>query len=53
MMYQIYRNGRPYGRPSTSKEFLEYGMSKLKPIHMNDIWEIKEITENENTVSEN
>lgn len=45
--YQIYRNGKPYGHPSTSKEFLEYGLAKLKPVHLEDEWELKEIEDSE------
>lgn len=45
MMYIIYRNGKPYGHPSSSKEFLEYGLSLLKGQYPNDEWEVKEVKE--------
>lgn len=43
MMYTIYRNGKPYGNPSSSLGFLEYGLSLLKAQHIDDEWEIKEV----------
>lgn len=40
-MYQIYKNQKPFAAPSSSREFLEYGMKKLKEKYPHDAWHLE------------
>ena len=49
MLYQIYRNGKAYGKKSESEVVLDSKMMELKAIHIEDEWEIRRV-EDENRI---
>ena len=42
-MYQIMKNGKPYGKKSESEVYLDSKLASLKAQHINDVWTIKEV----------
>lgn len=43
MMYQIMKDGKPYGKKSQSEVYLDSKLASLKAQYINNEWTIKEV----------